>query len=101
MATSIIVLNNQNLLDIAIRYFGTVEAVLAIATLNGISITQDLVAGQLLELPNLDYGYQEIVTFFNVNKIQNATALTEENQAIIEGDSGIGFWIVGDNFIVQ
>lgn len=97
----ITVLNNQSLLDVAIRYFGTVEAVLAIAILNRISITQELVPGQVLELPNLDYGYQEIVTFFNVNKKQPATALTEENKAIIEGDSGIGFWAIEDNFIVQ
>ncbi|HEX8576684.1 MAG TPA: hypothetical protein VF677_10375 [Flavobacterium sp.] len=97
----ITVLINQTLLDVAVRYFGTVEAVLAIAILNNISITQDLVPGQILEIPNLDYGYQEIVTFFNVNKKQPATALTEENKAIIEGDSGIGFWIIEDNFIVQ
>lgn len=99
--SQITVLNNQSLLDVAIRYFGTVEAVLAIAILNSISITQELVPEQVLELPNLDYGYQEIVTFFNVNKKQPATALTEENKAIIEGNSGIGFWAIEDNFIVQ
>ena len=99
--SQIIVLNDQCLLDIAIRYFGTVEAVLSIAILNNISITADLVPGQVLELPNLDFGYGEIVAFFEANKIQPATALTEENKAIIEGDSGIGFWAIEDNFIVQ
>jgi len=98
---SITVLINQSLLDVAIRYFGTVEAVLAIAILNNISITQELVPGQILEIPDSDYGYQEIVTFFNVNKKQPATALTEENKAIIEGNSGIGFWVIEDNFIIQ
>lgn len=100
MAT-ITVLYNQNLLDIAIRYCGTVEAVLDIAVLNGIGIMDNLVPGQLLNVPDTDYGYQEIVTFFNVNKKQPATALTAENKAVVEGDSGIGFWIIGDNFIVQ
>lgn len=97
----IAVLNNQTLLDIAIRYFGTVEAVLAIAILNGISITEELVPGQTLELPNIDFGFQEVVAFFEVNKIQPATALTQEESDIIEGATGIGFWIIGNNFIVQ
>ncbi|CAM2904552.1 hypothetical protein [Flavobacterium frigoris] len=101
METSVIVLNSQSLLDIAIRYLGTVEAALDIAVLNKISITEDLVPGQILELPNVDYGYQEIVTFFNANKTQPATALSDDNKAIIEGDSGIGFWTIEDNFIVQ
>lgn len=99
--SQITVLNNQSLLDIAIRTFGTVEAVLAIAILNGISITQELVPGQVLNLPSIDYGNQEIVNFFDINKKDPATALTEEDKAIIEGDSGIGFWIIEDNFIVQ
>ena len=97
----IIVLNNQTLIDIAIRYFGTVEAVLAIAVLNSISVTEELIPGQTLELPNVDYGFQEVVAFFRVNKMQPATALTQDNNEIIEGDSGIGFWIIEDNFIVQ
>lgn len=98
---SIIVLNNQMLIDIAIRYFGTVEALVELAVLNGISITEELVPGQTLELPNIDYGFQEVVAFFKVNKKQPATALTQDNNEIIEGDSGIGFWIIEDNFIVQ
>lgn len=97
----IVVLNNQTLLDIAIRYFGTIEAVLSIAILNSISITEELVPGQTLELPNVDFGFQEVVAFFEVNKIQPATALTQEESDIIEGASGIGFWIIGNNFIVQ
>lgn len=97
----IVVLNNQTLLDIAIRYYGTVEAVLAIAILNGISITEELVPGQTLQLPNTDFGFKEVVAFFEVNKIQPATALTQEDTAITEGDSGIGFWEIENNFIVQ
>jgi hypothetical protein len=97
----ITVLNNQSLLDIAIRHCGTVEALVDIALLNNVGITQELVPGQLLELPTKDYGYNEAVRFFEINKKEPATALTEENKAIVEGDSGIGFWTIGDNFIVQ
>lgn len=94
-------LHNQTLLDVAIRHCGTVEAVADIAILNNISITQDLIPGQLIELPNKDYGNQEVVNFFASNKIDPATALTDEHTALTEGNSGIGFWEIGNNFIVQ
>lgn len=94
-------LHNQSLLDVAIRHCGTVEAVADIAILNNISITEDLIPGQLIELPLKDYGNQEVINYFSVNKIDPATALTEEHTALTEGDSGIGFWEIGNNFIVQ
>lgn len=97
----ITVLNNQTLLDIAIRHCGTVEAVAYIAILNNISITQELIPGQLIELPSKDYGNQEVINYFSANKIDPATALTEEHTALTEGNSGIGFWEIGNNFIVQ
>jgi hypothetical protein len=94
-------LNNQSLLDVAIRHCGTVEAVVDIAILNNISITDDLVPGQLIALAVKDYGNQEVINYFSGNKIDPATALTEEHTALIEGNSGIGFWEIGNNFIVQ
>lgn len=97
----IIALHNQTLLDIAIRHCGTVEAVLDIAVLNNVSITDDLVPGQLLNLPTKDYGAQEVINFFELNQMEPATALTEEQKALTEGKSGIGFWEIGNNFIVQ
>lgn len=97
----ITVLNNQTLLDIAIRHCGTVEAVADIAILNNVSITADLVPGQLIELLKKDYGNQEVINYFSTNKVEPATALTEEHETLTEGDSGIGFWEIGNNFIVQ
>jgi hypothetical protein len=97
----IIALHNQTLLDIAIRHCGNVEAVPDIAVLNNISITDDLVPGQPIELPFKDYGNQEVIDYFSVNKIDPATALTDEQIELTEGNSGIGFWEIGNNFIVQ
>jgi hypothetical protein len=94
-------LNNQSLLDVAIRHCGTVEAVVDIAILNNISITNDLVPGQLIALPVKDYGNQEVINYFSANKKDPATALTEEHIAITEGDSGIGIMAIGTTFIVQ
>jgi hypothetical protein len=94
-------LHNQSLLDVAIRHCGTVGAVADIAILNNISITDDLIPGQLIELPNKDYGNREVINYFSTNKIDPATALTEEHAALTEGNSGIGYWEIGNNFIVQ
>lgn len=98
---TITALLNQTLLDVAIRHCGTVEAVADIAILNNISITDDLVPGQLIALPAKDYGNQEVINFFSANKVDPATALTDDQTALTEGDSGIGFWEIGNNFIVQ
>lgn len=97
----IIVLDNQTLLDIAIRHCGTIEALTDIAILNNISITSELFPGQTIEIPNKDYGFKEVVNYFDINKVNPATALTDENAVIMEGDSGIGFWEIENDFIVQ
>lgn len=67
------VLNKQSLFDIAISYFGTVEAVIDIAFVNNISITDELTPGQVLKLPNKDYGFKEVIKYYRAEKIQPAT----------------------------
>ena len=74
----IVVLNNQTILDISIRYFGTADAAFDIATLNKLSITDELVPGQIVVLPEDEYGEQETVLFFRANRMQPATAFIQE-----------------------
>ncbi|URC13939.1 hypothetical protein [Flavobacterium sp. B183] len=99
--TKITVLNNQSLLDVAIRHCGTIEAIADIALLNGISITRELVPGQILNIPFRDYGNQEVINFFVNNKMDPATSLTQENIDLIENNSGIGYWVIENDNIVQ
>jgi hypothetical protein len=68
------VLNKQSCFDIAMSYFGTVQAVFDIAIINDISITDELIPGQLIKLPNKDYGFKEIVKHYRAEKIQPATS---------------------------
>lgn len=93
------VLNNQTLQDIAIRYCGTIAAVIDIALLNNISITQELDPGQILIIPIKDYGFQEIVNYFILESKEPATSLAEEN--IISIESGIGYMQIENNFKVS
>lgn len=79
---TIIALDNQTILDISIRYFGTADAAFEIATLNKLSITDDLVPGQKILLPEADYGEAETVAFFIANKKQPATGYIEQPEQI-------------------
>lgn len=95
------ILNSQTLQDIAIQYCGTLEALFDIAFLNNISVTEELSPGQILNIPQVDYGFQEVVNYFLINKKQPATALTQEMIFIIEGNTGIDYWALENNFIIQ
>lgn len=95
----ITVLNNQSLQDISIRYFGTLEALFDIAVLNNIGITQELAAGQILELPIRDYGSQEVTNYFIANQKEPATGI-QSNKSILP-ELGIGKMIIGSTFKVK
>lgn len=68
------VLHNQTIFDIAIQYFGTIDAAYDIALLNDISITDVLPVIFELLLPDNDYGFNEVVNYYKSNRITPATA---------------------------
>lgn len=51
----VIVQQRQSLSDIALQVYGDVSGVIAIARTNGLSVTPDLVAGQVLQCPDVVY----------------------------------------------
>lgn len=66
----ITVLSNQSLLDIAIQEDGNVLAAFEWALANGISITEELVPGQKLIVPNSVNRDNDIAQYFK-SKTQN------------------------------
>ncbi len=76
---TVTVLNNQSLWDIAIQEYGTVEAVFELAQANGLSVTDTLTAGQVLNVPEVDPALTqpEIVDYYRRNGIRPATGETE------------------------
>jgi LysM repeat protein len=94
---TVTVLENQSLFDIAIQYCGTVESIFDIAMLNNISITAFLDPGQKLLVSNQNYGYDEIVDHYIVNKIQPATGGITAAQ-ILQQPDGIGAMRVDSTF---
>lgn len=92
------VLHNQSLLDLAIQHTGTAENAFAMALANGLSLTDDLTAGESLQLTA--YGIQqnkEVLNYYQSKNIQPATAIT----AAVEQPHGISYWAIGIDFIVQ
>lgn len=90
----------QSLLDIAVQHCGSVEQAFQMALLNGLSLTEDVQAGANLELaPAAD---ASVVSYYTVNELQPATAVTDEamNDLLDDGD-GIEFWAIEFDFVVS
>ena len=79
------------------QHCGDAFAAFEIARINGISPTEILEPGTKLEVPE---AYQKaIAAFMQREDIKPATA--EENQNNILVQEGIGYWTIGQDFIVQ
>lgn len=68
----VIVQQRQSLSDIALQVYGDVSGVIAIARANGLSVTPDLVAGQVLQCPDVVYDYY-LQNYVRRNGIKPAT----------------------------
>jgi hypothetical protein len=68
------VIQGQTFFDIAIQEFGSVEAAFSFATLNGFSVTDDLVPGALLQ--KTDVINKNIHSYYQNKNIKPATGLS-------------------------
>lgn len=92
------ILHHQSLLDLAIQHTGSVENTFDLALQNNRSLTDDLEAGESIQL--IAYGIQQnkdILNYYTAKNIQPATAIT----AAVERPQGISYWAIGIDFIVQ
>jgi hypothetical protein len=94
---NIAVKDRQSLLDIGMQESGTAEAAFSLATLNNLSVTEDLLNRQIvLSAPVID---KATVTFFKKENRSPATAETLLPED--ERDEGIDFWTIEEDFIVD
>ena len=98
---TIIALHNQTLWDIAIRYFGTANAAFEIALLNNLPVTAELEVGALIKLPVKDFGYRNIVNYFQAKNDHPATAWNQDLTVLPTKLEGIGYWAISVDFEVQ
>ena len=66
------VMNGQTLADIAVQVYGTIEAMPLIASANGISMSDDLSTGQVIECPDKVFD-QYLQDYVRNNNIKPAT----------------------------
>lgn len=95
-----IVRNSQNLLDIAIQTTGDADNALDIALVNGLCLTDDLIAGQLLSVPDTLLRNENILSLLRATTAAPATAITAANitDAPFEG---IEFWTIEYDFTIS
>lgn len=88
----------QSILDLAMQHTGTAENAFDLALANGLNLTDDLEAGESIQL--IAYGIQQnkdILNYYTAKNIQPATAIT----AAVEQPQGISYWAIGINFIIS
>lgn len=91
---------DQSLLDIALIACGSVEAVIDIAELNNLSITDELTAD--MDLIVSDVVNKSIKSYYDNKALQPATSISDQQIAeILPAGEGIGFMQIGTDFIVS
>ncbi|AZA90913.1 Uncharacterised protein [Chryseobacterium nakagawai] len=103
--TTITLLHNQSIIDIAIQYTGKAENCFEIALVNNISVSQFLEPGTAIKIPftsevNTDID-NDVVQYYVFKQLQPASEITEELIIKINPLSGINYWGIEENFIVQ
>lgn len=96
-----IVLHNQSLLDTCLQHTGTIESLFDLALVNGLSVTDDLKAGQAFEVPNNIQKDKDILNYYTAKNIQPATGFTQTDLQILERLEGISIWAVNLDFKVS
>lgn len=91
------VLDGQTLVDIAVQELGDASRVMEIAELNEINITDDLEAGQIIQVPVYESSKRSIVNLFRDFCNRPACGITIQEAK----NEGIDFWAIENDFVVQ
>lgn len=89
----------QTLLDVALAECGDVSAVAEMTVLNGLALTDALVAGTDIQVP--EWPANPVRAFFHANGISTATLATLAPWLQESKIAGIGSWAIGVDFIIS
>jgi len=93
------VLDGQSIFDLSAQHCGGVEASLAMAILNGVSVTDTLAAGIAISTP--DPVDKDIQNYYQSKGLTPATSITTLDESQTIADEGIEFWAIEVDFIVS
>lgn len=91
------VLEGQSLFDITIQACGSIEAAFSTASLNSLTITDILIVGSELAVP--DPLNKSVSEYYRLKRLRPATDVTIGNLDALRNE-GIDFWAVEVDFIV-
>ncbi|MEW5675597.1 hypothetical protein ABGT15_04735 [Flavobacterium enshiense] len=93
-------LQNQNLFDISLQEYGSVENVFDILEDNDIfDVTKDISVYEDLKVSR-EVFKKDIVEYYKSRNLKPATSLTEEEAELIDDFSGIDYMTLDDDFII-
>ena len=95
---AITILDNQELIDIAMQELGDVERVFELCLLNNLSLTAVLNADDIILVPDFDQDKKRIVTQFSHKSLAPASG---DDMVLLVESGGIGFMQIGNNFKVS
>lgn len=96
---TVTVLNNQSILDISIQHTGSVYNAFSIAVANNMCVTDNLVLGSALTIPDTVESNNDVLNYYLLRTIEPATGITD--QSIIPTGKGIGFMQMENTFKVS
>lgn len=93
------ILKGQTLVDIAMQELGEASRVMELAVLNGIKVTDALIPGQTVEVMDFDTAKRSVVLLF----ADDANKPASGGMCDVVGGtgSGISFWAIESDFVVQ
>ncbi len=96
-----IILHHQSLLDLAVQHTGTAENAFDLALANGLSLTDDLEAGDWLIANSQELkANKDILSYYTAKKLQPATAISGDYSAE-NTMQGIDYWAIQMDFIIS
>jgi hypothetical protein len=94
------VLSVQSFFDISIQYTGSIDSAFTIAFANNRSISDDLIINESILIPLDLIASNKVLQYYSARAIIPATGLTLSQIDAMES-LGIGFMVIGQNFIVE
>ena len=92
---------NQNILDIALQEYGSIETVFDVLADNEqFDITEDLSVYEDLEVGREAFK-RDIVAYYIANEVKPATDTTREEELLFNDLTGINFMTIEQDFIIS
>lgn len=100
-ANSYQVHHGQSWVDVSLKIYGTADYAFELALLNGANITQETPTGAFIVFdPNLKQN-KVILTIYENNRTNPATAFSVEDEQIFNKEEGISIWAINLDFAVS